>query len=101
MVAMGAIDGERGLGLEASGIVRSIGSNVTHLKPGDKVNVLGTGLFSSRITTSSHLCFPVASDISLEVAATLPVAYGTAIYSLLTVGQLERGQVRKFLSVSR
>ncbi|KAJ5097819.1 type I iterative polyketide synthase [Penicillium argentinense] len=92
MVALGAIDGERGLGLEASGVVRRVGAEVTHLQPGNRVTALGTGLYTSRLVISSKMCFPIASDISMEDAATIPVAYATAIYSLLTVGQLERGQ---------
>ena len=93
MVTLGAIDGERGLGLEASGVVRQVGAEVTHLRPGDRVIALGTGLYTSRLVTSSKLCFPVVEDMSIEDAATIPVAYATAIYSLLTVGQLERAQV--------
>lgn len=94
MVSLGAIDREGGLGLEASGIVRRVGAGVTHLQPGDRVTALGTGLYTSRLVISSKMCFPIASEISMEDAATIPVAYATAIYSLLTVGQLERGQVR-------
>lgn len=93
MVTLGIIDGERGLGLEASGVVRRVGAEVTHLRPGDRVTALGTGLYTSRLVTSSKICFPIASEISMEDAATIPVAYATAIYSLLTVGQLERAQV--------
>ncbi|KAJ5161517.1 type I iterative polyketide synthase, partial [Penicillium capsulatum] len=92
MVTLGAIDGDRGLGIEASGVVRSVGKAVTHLHPGDRVCASGTGLYTSRLMTSSKMCFPVADGISMEDAATIPVAYSTAIYSLLTVGQLERGQ---------
>lgn len=94
MVALGAIDGEGGLGLEASGVIRRTGHNVKHLQPGDTLSVLGTGLYTSRFVTSSKMCFPIASGITLKDASTIPVAYGTAIYSLLTVGQLEKGQVR-------
>lgn len=92
MVALGAIDAERGLGLEASGVIRRAGDNVKHLRPGDAVAVLGTGLYTTRFVTSSKMCFPIPSGVSMEDAATIPVAYGTAIYSLLTVGQLERGE---------
>ncbi|KAJ5217474.1 type I iterative polyketide synthase [Penicillium citrinum] len=92
MVTLGVIDGERGLGLEASGVIRQVGPGVTHLRPGDRAIALGTGLYTSRLVTSSRLCFPVADDMSMKDAATIPVAYATAIYSLLTVGQLERSQ---------
>jgi NADPH:quinone reductase-like Zn-dependent oxidoreductase len=93
-VSSGFIGNEHGMGLEASGIVRQVGPRVAHLQPGDKVHVIGTGLLSTSVTTASQFCFPVASDMSLEDAATVPIGYATAIYSLLTVGQLENGQVR-------
>ncbi|GFF29324.1 lovastatin nonaketide synthase [Aspergillus udagawae] len=92
MVSSGFIGNEHGMGLEASGIVRQVGPRVKHLQPGDKVHVIGTGLLATRVTTASQFCFPVASDMSLEDAATVPIGYATAIYSLLTVGQLENGQ---------
>jgi NADPH:quinone reductase-like Zn-dependent oxidoreductase len=83
MVSSGFIGNEHGMGLEASGIVRQVGPRVKHLQPG-----------ATRVTAASQFCFPVASDMSLEDAATVPIGYATAIYSLLTVGQLENGQVR-------
>ena len=95
MVSSGFIGDEHGLGLEASGIVRQVGQRVTHLRPVDKVHIIGTGLLTTRVVTPSRFCFPIAGDMSLEDAATIPIAYATAIYSLLTVGQLEKGQVRK------
>lgn len=94
MVAMGIIDGEHGLGLEGSGIIHRIGSAITHLRPGQRVSILGTRLLATRVVVSSEACFPLPDEMSLEDAATIRVAYQTAIYSLLTVGQLELGQVR-------
>ncbi|KAJ5888153.1 type I iterative polyketide synthase [Penicillium taxi] len=92
MVTMGIIDREHGLGLEGSGIIHRVGPGVMHLQPGQRVSFLGIGLLATRVVIPSNACFPLPDEISLEDAATIPVAYRTAIYSLLTVGQLERGQ---------
>ncbi|CAG8370997.1 unnamed protein product [Penicillium salamii] len=92
MVANGIIDGELGLGVEGSGVIRRVGTGVTHLKIGQRVSIMGTGLFATRVVLSSEECHPISDDMSLEDAATIPIAYRTAIYSLLTMGQLERGQ---------
>lgn len=99
MVNLGVIDGERGLGLEASGVIRQVGPGVTHLRPSDRVIALGTRLYTSWLVTLSRLCFPVADDMSMKDVATIPVAYATAIYSLLTVGQLERSQVGRLIII--
>lgn len=94
---MGVVDATKdGLGLEGAGIVRGIGPNVNDFKVGDRVMMLEHGCFSTRIAISAKLCAIIPSDLSFEEAATLPCVYSTVIHSLLTLGRLEKGQVRGF-----
>ncbi len=96
---MGVVDGTKeGIGLEGSGIIRQIGPDVEDLEIGDRVLVFDHGCFSTRVVTSSSLCAKMPDDLSFEDAATIPCVYSTAIYSLLTVGRLEKGQVRTLKS---
>lgn len=91
---MGVIDTDkRVLGLEGAGIVRQIGPHVQNLHVGDRVMYFGTGCFSTRFTSSEQLCYQIPENLSFEDAATMPCVYGTAIHSLVNVGNLERGQV--------
>ena len=92
---MGVVDATKdGLGLEGAGIVHSIGPNVNGFKVGDRVMMLEHGCFSTRIAISAKLCAKIPSDLSFEEAATLPCVFSTVIHSLLTLGRLEKGQVR-------
>lgn len=92
---MGVVEGTKeGLGLEGSGIIRQIGPDVKDLKIGDRVLISDHGCFSTRLVTSSRLCVKMPDDLSFEEAATMPCVYSTAIYSLLTIGRLEKDQVR-------
>lgn len=93
MVGMGYVPGPKdSLGLEASGVVTRVGSRVTHLTEGDRVCTVAHGLLCTRkIVDGAHI-MPFPQDLTFEEAATLSVVYPTAIYSLITLGQLEKGQ---------
>lgn len=92
---MGLVGGTAdGIGLEGSGIIRRIGPDVEGLQVSDRVLIFGRGCFTTRFVTSAKLCAKIPDNLSFEEAATMPCVYSTVIYSLMTVGQLERGQVR-------
>lgn len=89
---MGIVDGTGGLGLEGSGIVRKVGSSVKGLKVGDRVMMMGDSTFSTERTISYKRCAKMPDDLSFEDAATMPCVYVTVIHSLITAGQLQKGQ---------
>ena len=90
VIAMGQLPGQ--LGQECSGIVMAVGSLTTHLKVGDRVCAFTSGCLTSmiRCRATSAVCVP--NDMSFEVAATLPIVYCTAYYSLLEIGRLRQGE---------
>jgi len=92
MVAMGFFGDKSEFGLEGSAIVRRVGPLVKHVKKGDAVLVSSQGLLCTRKVVSGDSCFPIFANMSLEDAATVACVYGTAIYSLLEVGNLRKGQ---------
>jgi NADPH:quinone reductase-like Zn-dependent oxidoreductase len=96
MVGLGMLQAKDDLGLEGSGIVRRVGSEVTHVHAGDRVIFLATPAFSTRIVVPGTLVVAIPAEVSLEQAATVGCAYTTAIHCLLNVGRLERGQVGYF-----
>ncbi|KAK3942622.1 polyketide synthase [Diplogelasinospora grovesii] len=79
-------------GVEASGIVTAVGSSVSSLQVGDRVAALTHGAFATRTRTKAALAFKVPADVSFESAATLPLAFCTAYYSLIEVGRLSEGE---------
>lgn len=82
------------LGLEVSGTVIAVGSDVTSLAVGDRVAALtpSHGGFSTVTRTPATLAFRVPDHMSFEEAATLPLAYCTAYYALCTLGRLDKGE---------
>ena len=80
------------LGSECSGVVISTGKNVTHLSPGDRVCGLAVGTFGHRTRTPFLLVSKIPEQMSFAIAATIPVVFCTALYSLRTIARLQKGE---------
>lgn len=79
-------------GSEASGIIKSVGEGVTHLKPGDRVFTYGThgGLAGERVCDArATILLPDGMDF-VTGASTL-YAYGTSYHALKDRAQLQPG----------
>ncbi|KAK2021943.1 hypothetical protein LX32DRAFT_574456 [Colletotrichum zoysiae] len=81
-----------GLGISSSGRISAVGPDVKDFAVGDRVIGLFSGSFSSHLRTSATLVEKVPDSISLEEAATLPAAFGTALAALHHAGNLQTGQ---------
>jgi len=79
------------LGYEGAGIVKHVGSNVTHVQNGDRVIVSATGCLASHITVPSTTVSKIPAALSFVQAAALPTVYMTAIYALLELAKLKSG----------
>ncbi|KAE8406449.1 hypothetical protein BDV37DRAFT_280732 [Aspergillus pseudonomiae] len=93
-VTMGIVpENERLLGLEGSGIIRRVGSNI------DDKTIIGTpvvfmekGAFANRIQVPIDFTHRIPNTMSFSEAATIPVAFCTALYSLFDMADLQPGQ---------
>ncbi|KAL4933195.1 acyl transferase domain-containing protein [Aspergillus undulatus] len=92
ITALGLIATPDQLGLEGSGIVQSVGSGISHVKPGEKAIFLGPGCFATHVTVPAAKVIPLPKDWSLEEGATSPIVSLTAAQCLLRLGNLHRGQ---------
>lgn len=91
---MGIVESqENGFGLEAAGVVRRVGGKVKDLGPGDRVMLLSCCSFGTRVVVSENVCERIPGGLSFEDAATMPCVFATALYSILDVGNLQKGQV--------
>ncbi len=81
------------LGLEFSGRVTRVGSSVDHLKVGDAVVGLCGGAFASHVVVDVEHVAKVPESLPCESAATVPVAFLTAYYSLISCADLRRGEL--------
>ena len=97
LIAMNIIQLPQGrvFGLEGAGVVRRIGSQVRTLRLGDRVAVVEHNMFATTITTLEVLCVKIPENLSFDEASTMFFPYITAMYSLMDVGGLMKGQVCK------
>jgi acyl transferase domain-containing protein/NADPH:quinone reductase-like Zn-dependent oxidoreductase/acyl carrier protein len=88
------IDGFAGpaLGLECAGVVRSLGAGVEGLAVGDRVMAFAPAALSSRVVTIADAVAHIPDGMSFAAAATIPVAFVTAIYALGRLTELAPGE---------
>jgi acyl transferase domain-containing protein/acyl-CoA synthetase (AMP-forming)/AMP-acid ligase II/NADPH:quinone reductase-like Zn-dependent oxidoreductase/NAD(P)-dependent dehydrogenase (short-subunit alcohol dehydrogenase family)/acyl carrier protein len=79
-------------GAECSGTISAVGSGVTDMKAGDDVIAVANGSFSAFTTADACAVVPKPSAFSFGQAATIPIAFLTAYYSLHHLAKLSRGE---------
>jgi acyl transferase domain-containing protein/NADPH:quinone reductase-like Zn-dependent oxidoreductase/acyl carrier protein len=79
-------------GFECAGRVVRVGSDVTGLAAGDAVMGFGRESFATHSTADARVFTAVPEGLSVEAAATIPVAFLTAWYSLVHLAQIQPGE---------
>lgn len=80
-------------GAEAAGVVEAVGEGAGALRPGQRVAAFtGLGAFSTHLIAPASATFPIPDLLPFEVAATLPLAYGTVMHALVQRGRLAEGE---------
>ncbi|MDO9472052.1 MAG: zinc-binding alcohol dehydrogenase family protein [Caulobacter sp.] len=81
------------VGYQASGEIVEVGSEVTHLKVGQKVaTVDGHGSHAELRPVPARNCWPIPDGLDPRLAAVIPVAFGTAHDCLFEFGRLKAGE---------
>jgi len=81
------------LGLEVAGTVAGLGTDVTHLAPGDRVAVFaGSGGLAEFGCFPADRCIRLPDTMSFEVAGAFQVAYGTSHLALHRRARLRAGE---------
>jgi acyl transferase domain-containing protein len=91
MIAMGQLSSKY-LGIECSGVVTAAGSKVAGLVVGDRVCAMSEGAYSTYTRCLGTSVQKIPDDLSFEIAATIPVIYCTAYYSLFDLAHLLKGE---------
>lgn len=78
-------------GGESAGVVSAVGSDVTTLKVGDRVMMLGGGLID-RINVHEMALWKIPEAFALEKAAAVPVNYGTTWFALHGRAEIADGE---------
>jgi NADPH:quinone reductase-like Zn-dependent oxidoreductase len=83
-------------GTDVAGLVEAVGDAVERLRPGDAVfadlSARGRGAFAEHVVAPEEAWTPVPPGVTLEAAASAPMAAVTALQGLRDAGGLEPGQ---------
>ncbi len=92
--ALGALGTQNApLGLECAGVIRAVGTEITHLSVGERVMaVLTPGSLATEVVVDARFVLPLPSTMTFAQAATLPLAYLTAWYALERLAKLQPGE---------
>lgn len=83
---------EHMIGCECAGVIRRVGAGVKGFKVGDRVVAQINGTYVNHIQVVTDRVYPIPDKMSFVDAATIPLVYLTAIYSLYHLGNLQEGQ---------
>ncbi len=88
-------------GSDIAGIVKEVGSEVKHLKPGDEIIALAPhGGFAEEAVLPANLCFPKMPQMPFTIAASFLMAYGTSYHALKDRAKLKEGETLVVLGAS-
>jgi len=80
-------------GGEVAGIVKSVGEQVTHVKPGDAVIAFTSwGGFAEEVAAEAHGVIPMPPGTPFELAASFVMTYGTSYHALKDRANLRPGE---------
>lgn len=80
-------------GYQAAGHVEAVGPAVTRFRPGEPVVGFNwSGSHAELFAVAEHHAYPVPAGLDLDLAATVPIAFGTASDSLFEFGRLQPGE---------
>ncbi|HET7695301.1 MAG TPA: SDR family NAD(P)-dependent oxidoreductase [Vicinamibacterales bacterium] len=91
--ALGMYPGDPGaLGNECVGVVAAVGEGVSHVSAGDRVMALVHGGFQTFVVAPGQWVVRIPEGMDFRAAATIPMAFTTAEYSLNRLAGLKRGE---------
>jgi phthiocerol/phenolphthiocerol synthesis type-I polyketide synthase C len=80
------------IGMEMAGTITAVGAEVTDLAIGDKVMGIGPKAFSTHVAVTRDGVIRLPQGVDLEAAATVPVAFLTAYYSMVELARIQKGE---------
>ncbi|MEM1241177.1 MAG: SDR family NAD(P)-dependent oxidoreductase [Cyanobacteria bacterium P01_H01_bin.26] len=92
LIAMDQYPETAPLGCECVGTVTAMGANVSNLKQGQTIMAIAGKSFAQTVIVHQDLVAPIPEKITSSEAATLPVAFTTAYYSLCHLANLQSGE---------
>ncbi|MFN9711768.1 MAG: NADPH:quinone oxidoreductase family protein, partial [Alphaproteobacteria bacterium] len=88
-------------GGEISGVVKSVGEGVTHVKPGDRVlGNTGWGGMAEELALEAHRLVKIPDSMPFDDAAAFIMTYGTSWHALKDRANLQPGQTMLVLGAA-
>jgi NADPH2:quinone reductase len=82
-------------GMDAAGVVESVGQGVTRVREGDRVYTAGTlsGSYAEKAVCTEVQAHPLPKKISFSQGAGVNIPYATAYRALFQIGQAHAGEI--------
>ncbi len=81
------------VGYQCAGLVREVGANVTQWKVGQRVVAVGAyGSHAEIVSGRVNATWPIPDSLELQLAACVPIPFGTADDALFEFGHLKAGE---------
>ena len=77
---------------ECTGVITKVGTSVSAFEPGDRVYCQSFAKFGNFVRDKASFCQKLQPNDRFEAVATMPIAFCTAIYGLMNLGCLSRGE---------
>jgi NADPH:quinone reductase-like Zn-dependent oxidoreductase len=81
------------LGRDVSGVVKAVGANVTHFKPGDRVLALSNATYAELVAVSNSDVTHLPDGLDLADAAAIPLIALTGDQLVRSATNVQKGQV--------
>lgn len=92
-IALGQLPPTQPMVGESAGVITAVGSNfASQFKLGDRVTAMFGTPYASRTRTNGHLVHRIPDKLSFTEAASIPLTFATAYYSLFDCANLRGGQ---------
>ena len=92
LMALGMYPGPAVLGSDVAGVVLETGEGVDDLAPGDRVLGLAADTFAPRAIADRRTLAPIPEGMGWSEAASTPTAWLTALYGLVDLAGLTKGE---------
>jgi acyl transferase domain-containing protein/acyl carrier protein len=80
------------IGMECAGEIVRVGSDVHHVRVGDRVIAFASSCFSSFVTTDAASVARIPATLDFDEAATIPITFLTAFYALDHLARVAPGE---------
>ncbi|WP_271783587.1 NADPH:quinone oxidoreductase family protein [Aquimarina algiphila] len=88
-------------GSDIAGIVKEVGTNITHVKLGDEVfGFVMHGGYAEEVAVPGNACFKKPPMMDFPIAASFMMAYGTSYHALKDRADLQSGETLLVLGAS-